>query len=154
MQSQCLLFSRSVVSNSLQPHGLQHARLPCPSPPPVHSCPLMSIESVMPSNHLVLCLPLLLLPSIFPSIKVFSNELALCIRWPKYRSFSFSISPSNGYSGLISFRIDWFDLLAFQGTQESSPTTQFKSINFSALSFLYGPALTSIHDYWKNHSFD
>ena len=74
----------------------------------------MSIESVMPSNHLVLGLPLFLLLSIFPSIKVFSNELALCIRWPKYRSFSFSISPSNGYSGLISFRIDWFDLLVVQ----------------------------------------
>ena len=115
---------------------------------------LMSMESVMPSNHLILCRPLLLLTSIFPSIRVFSNESVLHFRWPKYWSFSFSISPSNEYSGLISFRIDWFDLLAVQGTQESSPTTQFKSINFSALSFLYGPTLTSIHDYWKNHSFD
>ena len=79
----------------------------------------MSIESVMSSNHLVLCYPLLLLPSIFPSIRVFSNELALCIRWPKYWSFSFSISPSNEYSGLISFRMDWFDLLAVQGTLTS-----------------------------------
>ena len=107
---------------------------------------LMSIKSVMPSNHLVLCHPLLL-PSIFPSIRVFSNESVLHIRWPKYWSFSFSISPYNEYSGLITFRIDWFDLLAVQGTQESSPTPQFKSINYSALSFLYGPALTSIHDY-------
>ena len=79
----------------------------------------MSIESVMPSNHLILCHPLLLLPSIFPSIKVFSNKSALRIRWPKYWSFSFSISPSNEYSGLISFRIDWFDLLAVQGTLKS-----------------------------------
>ena len=80
---------------------------------------LMSIESVMPSNHFILCRPLLLLPSIFPSIRVFSNESALCIRWPKYWSFSFSISPSNEYSGLISFRIDRFDLLAVQGTLKS-----------------------------------
>ena len=115
---------------------------------------LMCIESVMPSNHLILCHPLLCLPSIFPSIRVFSNESVLCIRWPEYWSFSFSIGPSNEYSGLISFSIDWFDHLAVQGTQESSPTTQFKSINFSALSFLYGPTLTSIYDYWKNHSFD
>ena len=80
---------------------------------------LMSIESVMPSNHLVLCCPLLLLPSIFPSIRVFTNELILCIRWPKYWSFRFSISPSNEYSGLISFRMDWLDLLAVQGTLKS-----------------------------------
>ena len=115
---------------------------------------LMSIESVMPSNHLILCHPLLLLPSIIPSIRVFPNELVLWIRWLKYWSISFSISPSNEYSGLISFRMDWFDLLAVQGTQESSTTPQFKSINFLALSFLYNPTLTSIHDYWKNHSFD
>ena len=80
---------------------------------------LMSVESVMPSNHLIFCYPLLLLPSIFPSIRVFSNESVVCIRWPKYWSFSFSISPSNEYSGLISFRIDWFDLLAVQGTLKS-----------------------------------
>ena len=89
---------------------------------------------------------------VFPNIRAFSNELALHIRWPKY--WTFSISPSNEYSGLISFRIDWFDLLAVQGTQESSPTPQFKSINSLALSLLYGPTFTSIHDYWKNHSFD
>ena len=81
----------------------------------------ISIELVIPSNHLILCRPLLLLPSIFPSIRVFSNELALCIRWPKYWSFSFSISPSSECSGLISFRIDWFDLLAVQGTLKSLP---------------------------------
>ena len=110
----------------------------------------MSIESVMPFNHLILCHPLLLLPSIFPSIRVFSDESALCIRWPKYWSFSFSISPSNEHSGLISFRMDWLDLLAVQGTLKSpSPTPQFKSINSSVLSFLHSPTLTSIHDYWK-----
>ena len=115
---------------------------------------LMSIESVMPSNHLILCRPLFLPPSIFPSISVFSNESVLRIKWPKYWSFSFNISPSNEYSGLISFSMDWLDLLAVQGTQESSPTPQFKSINSSVLSFLYSPTLTSIQDYWKNHSFD
>ena len=116
---------------------------------------LMSIKSVMPSNHLILCHPHLFLPSIFPSIRIFSNESVLHIRWPKYWSFSFSISPSNEYLGLISFRMDWLDLLAVQGIlKESSPTPQFKSINSSVFSFLYGPTLTSIHDYWKNHSFD
>ena len=94
------------------------------------------------------------LPSIFPSIRVFSNESALRSRWPKYWSFSFSISPSNEYSGLISSRMDWLDLLAVQGTQEFSPTPQLKNINSSVLSFLYSSTLKSIHDYWKNHSFD
>ena len=108
---------------------------------------LMSIESVMPSNLLILCCPLLLSPSIFASIRVISNESALRIRWSKDWNFSFSISPSNEYLGLISFRVDWLDLLAVQGTQESSPTPQFKSINSSALSFLYSSTLTSIHDY-------
>ena len=115
---------------------------------------LMSIELVMSSNHLILCHLLLLLPSIFPRIRDFSNELVFCIRWPKYWSFSFSISPSSEYSGLISFSMHWFDLLAIQGTLKSSPTPQFKSINSSALSFLYCLTLTSIHDCWKNHSFD
>ena len=114
----------------------------------------MSVESVMPSNHLILCHPFLLLPSIFPSIKFFSNELALLIRWPKYWSFSFSISPSNDYSRLISFRIDWFGFLAVQGTLKSLLQHQFKSINSLALSLLYGPTLKSIHDYWKSHSFN
>ena len=113
---------------------------------------LISIKSVMPSNHVILCHPLLLLPSIFPIIKVFSNESALHIRWPKYWSFSFSISPSNEYSGLISFRMDWLDLLAVQGTFKSSPATQFKSNHSSALSPFYSPTLTSIHGHWKNHS--
>ena len=108
---------------------------------------LISIESVMPPNHLNLCHPLLLLPSIFPSIKVFSNESVLCIKWPKYGSFSFNISPSNEYSGLISFRMDWLDLLAVQVTlKESCPTPQFKSIN-SAFSFLHSPTLAPINDY-------
>ena len=94
---------------------------------------LMPIESVMPSSHLILCRPLLLLPPIPPSIRFFSNESTVCMRWPKYWSFSFSISPSNEHPGLISFRMDWLDLLAVQGdSQESSPTPQFKSINFSA----------------------
>ena len=142
-------FSCSVVSNFLWPHGLQHARLPCPSPTLRSLLKLMSIELVMPSNHLILCHPVLLLPSIFHSIRVISNESVLCIRWPKYWSFSFGISPSDEYSGLISLRIDWFDLLAVY-----SPSSQFKSINSSVLSFLYRPALTSIHDYWKNDTFD
>ena len=152
----------------------------------------------MPSKHLILCHPLLLLPPTFPSIRVFSNESALCIRWPKY--WSFSISPSSEYSGMISFRIDWSDLLAVQGAlksllqsslrecgcapalrrvrecgcalarhrvpagslnfapgkkkKESSPAPQFESINSSVLNLPYGPALTSVRDYWKNHSFD
>ena len=115
----------------------------------------MSIESVMPSSHLILSSLLLLLPLIFPSIRVFSSELVLCITWPAYWSFSFSISPSNEYSRLISFWIDWLDLLAVQGTlKECSPTPQFKSISSSVLSFLYSPTLTFIYDYWKNHSFD
>ena len=113
---------------------------------------LMSIQSVMPSNHLILCCPLLLLPSVFPSIRVFSNESVLPIRWPKY--WSFSISPSNEYSELISFRIDWFDLLAVQGTLKSLlQHHNSKSISSSALSFLYGPTLTSIRDYWKNQGY-
>ena len=113
--SQSVHLSRSVVSDSLRPHELQHARLHCPTPTP-GAYPLMSIESVMPSSHLILCRPLLLLPSIFPSIRVFSNESALHIRCPKYWSFSFNISPSNEHPGLISFRMDWLDLLAVQGT--------------------------------------
>ena len=115
---------------------------------------LISIELVMPSN-LILCYPLLLLPSIFPSITIFSNESALCIRWPKCWSFDFSISPSNEHLGLISFRIDWLDCLVVQGNLKSFlATPQFKSINSSVLSFLYNLTLTSIHDYWKNHSLD
>ena len=110
---------------------------------------LMSIEFVMLSNHLILCCPLLLPPSIFPSIRVFSNESVLHIRWPKYWSFSFSISPSNDYSGLISFRMNWLDLFAVKGLSRVFSWEKFKSINSSVLSFLYSPTLTSIYDYWK-----
>ena len=138
-----LLFSRSVMSNSLWSHGLQHARLPCPSLSPMSLPKLMSIESVMPSKSCIICGSFLLLPSIFPSIRVFSNESVLPIRWPKYWSFSFSISLSNEHSGLISFRIDWF-ALAVQGTLKSLQHTTVQSINQSVLSLLYGPTL-NIH---------
>ena len=111
--------SRSVVSDSLRPRGSQHTRPPCPSPTLGSSPKLMSIESVMPSSHLILCRPLLLLPPIPPTIRVFSSESTLRVRWPEYWSFSFSISPSNGHPGLISFRMDWLDLLAVQGTLKS-----------------------------------
>ena len=110
---------------------------------------LISVETVMPSNHHILCHPLLLLPSIFPSIRVFSNESLLRIRWPNYWNF-FNISPSSEHSGLISFRMDWLDLLAVQGTRKSL----LQHHSSSAFSFLYSPALTSIHDYWENHSLD
>ena len=114
----------------------------------------MSIELVMPSNHLILCHLLLLLPSIFPNIRVFSNESALLIRWPKYWSFSFITSPSNEHPGLISLGwIGWISLQS-KGLSRVSPTPQFKSSNSSVLSFLYNPTLTTIHDHWKNHSFD
>ena len=115
---------------------------------------LMAIKLVTPSNHLILCQPLLLQPSIFPSIRVFPSESVLQIKWPKYWSFSFTISPSNDYSGLISFRMDWLDLLAVQGTLKSLSNTTVQSINSLALSFLSSPTLTSIYDYWQNHSFD
>ena len=146
-------FSCSVLSDSLRPHGLQQAKLPCPSQSLLK---FMSVEAVMPSNHLLLCCPLLLLPSIFPSIKVFSNKSALHIRWPKYWSFSFNISPSNEYSGLLSFRIDWFDFLAVQGTLKSllqHHSSKASILRHSAF-FKDGPTLASIHDYWKNHSLD
>ena len=113
---------------------------------------LMSIELMMPSNDLILCCPLLFLSSGFPSIMVFSNELPLCI---KYWSFSFSISPSSEYSGLISFRIDWFHLLVVQGTLKSHlQHHNSKGSIFWCSAFLYGPTLASLHDHWKNHSFD
>ena len=134
-------------SDSLQPHELQHTWLPSPSLS-TSLFRLVSFESNMPPSHLILCRPLLLLPSIFPSIRGFPNESVLCIRWPKYWSFSFSISPSNEYSELIFFKIDWFDL-AVQGTLRS--LLQHNSL---ALSPLYCPTLTSVHDCWKNHSSD
>ena len=116
---------------------------------------LMSVELVMPSNHLTICHPHLLLPSIIPSIRVFSNESALCIRWPKYWSFSLSISPSNEYSGLISFRIDWFDLLTVQGTLNSLLQHYISETSVLQLSvFFMVQTGTSVRDYWKNHSFN
>ena len=115
---------------------------------------LMSIKSVMLSNHLILCRPLLLPPSVFPSIRVFSNESALHIRWLKYWSFNFNISPSNEYSGLISFRMNWLDLLAVQGTLKSLQHYSSKASILWCSAFFYSPPLISIHDYWKNHSFD
>ena len=116
---------------------------------------LMSIALVMPSNHLILCRPLLLLPSNFPSIRVFSNESALHIRWPKYWNFSFSISPSNEYSGLISFKIDWLDLLAVQGTLKSLLQHHSSKASILWRSAFFTVQLSHfIHDYWKNHSFD
>ena len=116
---------------------------------------LMLIESVMPSNHLSLYRPLLFQPSFFPSIRAFSKEAVLLIRWPKYWSFSFSINPFNEYSRLISFRIDWFHFFAVQGILRSFlQHHSSKSTNSSVLSLLYGPNFTSKHDYWKNHSFD
>ena len=142
------------VFHSLRPHGPQHARPPCPSPS-LSLLKLVSIESVMPSSHLILCHSVLFLPSIFPSIRVFSNESALCIRWPNYWSVSFSISPSYEYSGLISFRMDWLDLLAVQETLKIF--LQHHSSKASILqpsAFFMVQLLTSIHDYWKNHSFD
>ena len=144
-----LLFSRSVMSDSLQTHGLQHARLACPSLSPracSNSCPLSRwchptiSSSVIHPHHLLL--------SVFPSIRIFSNESAFCIRWPKYWSFSFSISPSNEYSRLISFWMDWFDLLAVQVTLKS--LFQQHSWKALILSLLDSLTLTSIHDYWKN----
>ena len=116
------------------------------------SLKLISTDSVVPSNYLILRHPLLLLPSIFPSIRVFSNESALCIRWPKDWNFSFNISPSNEHPGLISFLVG--PPCSPRDSQESSPTPQFKSVNSSALSFLHSPTLASIHDHGKNHSLD
>ena len=136
---------------TLQSHGLQHARPSCPSlTPRVYSnlCPL--------SRWCHLCCPLLLPPSIFPSIRVFSNKSVLCIRWSKYWNFSFSISPSNEYSGLISFRMDWFHLLVVQGTLKSllKHHSSKASILWHSAVCLHSPTLTSIHDHWKNHSLD
>ena len=136
-------FSCSVVSDSLGLQRLRHVRPPCPSPTPgvySNSCPLSQWCHPTISS----CHPFLLLPSIFPNIMVFSNESVLCIRWPKYWGFGFSISLSKEYSGLISFRMDWLDLLAGPPILKSPPTPQFKSTTSSLLSFLYSPTLTSI----------
>ena len=146
------VFSRSIVSDSLQPHARQQGRLPCPSPTPRSLLKLMSIQSLMPFNHLILCRPLLLLPSgPFPSIRVFSSELVLRMRWPKYWSFSFSISPFNAYAGLISFRMDWLDLLIVQGTLKS--LLQHNSSKASILQCSAFFIVQLSHPY-KSHSFD
>ena len=143
-------FSCSVVSDSLRPHELQHARPPCPITNTRSSLRLASIRSVMPSSHLILGRPLLLLPPIPPSIRVFSNESTLRMRWPKYWSISFSIIPSKEIPGLISFRMDWLDLLAVQGTLKS--LLQHHS---SKASILRCSAFFTVqHDHWKNHSLD
>ena len=144
------------MSDSLRPHEPQHTRPPCPSPiSGVHPNPRPLSQWCHPTISFSVIPFSSCPPSTFPSIRVFSNESALHIRWAKYRSFSFSISPSTEYSGLISFRMDWLYLLAVQGTlQESYPAPQFKSISSSMLSFLYSPTLTFIHDHWKNHSLD
>ena len=137
--------SRSVMSGSLRPHESQHARPSCSSPTPgVHSNSRPSSEWCHPT----------IASSVIPFSSCLQNESALCIRWLKFWSFSFSSSPSNEHSGLISFRMDRLDLLAVQGISKNPPTPQFKSINSSALSFLHSPTLTSIHDYWKNHSLE
>ena len=142
-------FSRFIVSNSLRPHESQHARPPCPSPTPGFT--QTHVHRV--GDAIILCRPLLLLPPSPPSIRVFSNESTLCMRWPKYWSFSFSISPSKDHPREISFRMVGSPC-GPRDSQESSPTPQIKSINSSALSFLHSPTLTSIHYYWKNHSLD
>ena len=148
-----LLFSCSVMSNSLRPPWTAAPQASLSFTIFQRLLKLMSIDLVMPSNHLIICHPLLLVPTIFPRIRVFSNESALHIRWPKYWSFSFSISPSVNIH-------DWFPLDGLlwscspRDSQEFSPAPQFKSINSSALSLFYGPTLTSIQDYWENQSFD
>ena len=145
------LFSHSFMSDSVFPWTAAHQAslsftyLPEFAQTHVH-------DLVMPSSHLILCCPLMLLPSIFPIMMVFSSQLALWIRWPKFWSFNFSLSPSNEYSGLISCRIDWFDLVV-QRTLESSLAAQSKSINSWVLNFLYGPTLTLIHNHWKKTAF-
>ena len=140
-------FSHSVMSNSLRPHGLQHTRLPCPTPTSRAFFKLVSNESVISSNHLILCRPHLLLPSIFLSIRVFSSESILHIRWPKNQSLSFSISPANEYSRLIFFRIDWFDLLAFQGILKSLLQHHTSETSILQHSTFFIVQISSIHDH-------
>ena len=148
-------FSRSVMSHSLRPHEPAACQASLSITNSRCLLKIMSIKSVMPSNHLILCRPLLPPSSIFPSIRVFSNESALSIRWPKYWSFSFNISPFNEYSGPISFRMDWLDLLAVQGTLKSLlKHHSSKASILQCSAFFYSPTLTSIHYHWKNHSLD
>ena len=144
-------FSPSVMSDSLQPHESQHARPPCPSPTPgVHPTHIHRVGDAIQPSH-PLSSPSPPAPISLPASESFPISPTFHMRWPKYWSFSFSISPSSEHPGLISFRMDWLDLLAVQA---SSPTPQFKSINSSALSFLHSPTLTSMHDHRKNHSLD
>ena len=146
------LMVQSLLLLSLAPHGPEHARLPITNS--WSMLKLMSIRSVMPSNHLILCHPILLLSSIFPASGSFPMSYFFASGGQSI-GFSFSLSPSNEYSWLISFRIDWVDLLCSpRDSQESSPRPQFKSIDCLVLSSLYSPTLTSIHDYWKNSRFD
>ena len=140
------------VSNSLWPPWTAALQASLSITNSLSMLKLMSIELVMPSSYLILCCPLLLLPSNFPSIRVFSSESVFQIRWPKYWSFRVSISPSNEYWG-FSLGLTGWSPCSPRDSQESSPKPQFKSINSLALGFLYGPTLTSIYDYWKNHSF-
>ena len=145
-------FSRSVMSDYLRPHESQHTRPLCPITNSRSLPKLMSIESVMPSSHLILWRPLLLLPPILPSIRVFSNESTRHMRWPKYWSFNLSISPSNEYPELVSFRMDWLDFLAVQGTLKS-----LLQQHSSKASILWCSAFFTVqlsHDHWKNHSLD
>ena len=140
-----------MLCRTLQPHGLQHSQ----ASPSFNICwNLLKLMSVIPSNHSVLYHPFLLLPSIFPSFRVFSSESSLHIRWPKYWIFSFSISPSNEYSGLSSLGLTGLISLQSKGLSRVFSRHQFESINSLALNFLYSPIITSIHDYWQNHSFD
>ena len=149
-----LSFHRSVMSDTLPPPWTAASQPSLFFTISWSLLKLVSIESVMPSTHLILCRPLFLLPSIFPSLRVFFNESVLHIRWPKYWSFSFSISPSNRYSGLISFRIDWLDLLAIQGTLKSLLKHHSSKASILRHSAFFIVELTYIHDYWKNHSLD
>ena len=142
-------FSHSVMSDSATPWTIAHQAF-LSNNNTLSLLILESIESVMSSNHLILCHPFLLSPSIFPSIRIFSKEIVLCIRWPKYWSFSFNISPSNEYSGLIYFSIDWF---AVQGTLKSLPQYHSSKASILWCSAFFIVQLTLIHDYWKNHSF-
>ena len=145
LQLHCLLFSHSVLSDSSRPHGLQHTEGSLSFTVSWSLLKLMSVE-LMPSKHFILH-HTLFLPTLLASIRVFSSESALCIRWPEYQSFS--ISPSSEYSGMFSFRMDWLDLLAVEGTFRSLFQHHSWSINYLGLSLLYGPVLTSLHDYWK-----
>ena len=145
-------FSCLVVFGFLWSHELQHARPPCPSSTPRVPSDSTSIESVMPFSHLLHCCPLPLLPPILLSIRAFSNESTLLMRWPKYWSFSFSMSPSNEYPGLISFRMDWLDLLAVQGTLNSLLQHRSSKASILRRSAFFTVQLTSIHDHWKNNS--